>query len=307
MCDKHEIVVEDGVEKIQMNKRDIIRGLAAGTVFLIPPAVSGCSTNPETGRSQLTMGISDSQLTQMAAAAWAEQKKSEPVSNDPRYTRRIADIGGRISTAANRADQPWEYAVFDTDTKNAFVLPGNKVGFYRGMMDFTENDSQLAAIMGHEVGHVSGAHAKERYSQAMLGQIAVAGATMAGAAAMNNRCNDIKKAAEADGRITRQEQINYANCTNSSSRNAQYLYAALGIGYQVGVSLRYSRLHELEADKLGAKYMHNAGYDVMQSVRLWERMAEQGGSRGPEWLSTHPDPSRRAEELHNYIKANGWA
>ena len=81
-----------------------------------------------------------------------------------------------------------------------------------------------------------------------------------------------------------------------------------GAAMQFGVILPYSRRHELEADKLGVDYMHQAGYDVKQSVRLWELMdAQSKGQRPPEFMSTHPDPVRRAEDLRNYINAKGYA
>jgi len=72
----------------------------------------------------------------MAGASWAEMKSKTPTSTDPRYTRRLRNIGNRISKGANRGNQQWDYEVFDSDQKNAFVLPGNRVGFYKGMMDF---------------------------------------------------------------------------------------------------------------------------------------------------------------------------
>ena len=81
----------------------------------------------------------------------------------------------------------------------------------------------------------------------------------------------------------------------------------LGLGVQVGVLLPYSRLQESEADRIGVDYMHAAGYDVNQSVTLWEKMAAQGGARQPAFLSTHPAPEARAQDLRNYIKAKGYA
>jgi Zn-dependent protease with chaperone function len=223
------------------------------------------------------------------------------VSTDPRYTRRLANIGGRISRGANKADEAWDYEVFDTDTKNAFVLPGNRVGFYKGMMDFAETDDQIAAIMGHEVGHVTGRHAAERVSQQLAAQVAVAGGTIIGASRMQKNCRE--KA---------QTQNQYNQCMQSANRNAQLLQGALGMGVTVGILMPYSRKHESQSDLLGAKYMHKAGYDPYQAVKLWEKMAANNPSRQPEFLSTHPDPSRRARDLHNYIKrqeelgSQGW-
>lgn len=283
MCGHHyhdESDVNSDV-KAMLERRHLVQALAAGGALSVAgTSLSGCSTNPETGASQLLL-IGSSQLNRMAAASWADAKSTQPVSRDPRYNSRLQTIGDRVSRGANKHNEQWEYAVFDEDTRNAFVLPGNRVGFYKGMMDFADNDDQIAAVMGHEVGHVTGRHAQERVSQQMAGQIGLTTAAVL-----------------ANGRL---------NPATSSLVNA-----ALGVGYQVGVVLPFSRKHESQSDLLGARYMHNAGYDPYQSVRLWEKMAAEAPSRQPEILSTHPDPARRARDLHNYIKyqetlgSQGW-
>ena len=262
--------------RIKMSRRAIISGLAAGTVVPLTMSQSGCATNPVTGRSQLAF-IGDDQLGQMAISAWNDVKSQTPISRDPRYTSRLESVGSKIAAAANRPNDQWEFVVFDTDDKNAFVMPGGKVGFYRGLMDLTENDSQMAAVLGHEVGHVTGRHAAERMSQGLLAQVAMVGGQIA--------------IAESDIRFK------------------QEAAAVLGLGIQFGVLMPYSRLHELEADKLGVDYMHASGYDVRQSIRLWELMAraDAGRSRPPEFLSTHPSPERRIEELRQYINMRGYA
>lgn len=302
MCthDHQETAVQDTETKNMMERRRLVQALGAGGVLTMAPALSGCATNPETGARQLLL-IGDSQLNQMAAASWAEAKKKTPVSNDPRYTSRLRNIGNRISKGANKQNETWDYTVFDQETKNAFVLPGNRVGFYKGMMDFAESDDQIAAIMGHEVGHVTGRHAAERVSTQMAGQVGVAGLSILGSSQMNKSC-----------RNKSQNQTQYNSCMKTAQRNSQMLNAALGMGFTVGILLPYSRKHESQSDLLGAKYMHKAGYDTYQSVKLWEKMAEANTNRQPEFMSTHPDPARRARDLHNYIKyqeqlgSQGW-
>ncbi len=293
--------VQDKDTRDMLSRRRAIQALAAGGIVTVgSTSLTACTTNPETGRTQAAL-MPESQLNQLAAASWAEAKAKTPVSTDPRYTTRIRNIGTRIARGANRGDQSWDYAVFDTDTKNAFVLPGNRVGFYKGMMDFTDNDDQIAAIMGHEVGHVTGSHARERVSQQLLGQVAVAGGTMIAGSQLSKRC-----------RTSARTQTEYNRCMRSASRNTQLINAAMGMGLAVGVVLPFSRKHELESDKLGALYMKRAGYNPNEAVRLWEKMAENSPRRQPEFLSTHPDPSRRAKELHDYIRAHdalgsqGW-
>lgn len=274
-------------------RRQFLKYVGATGMVAAGGALASCATNAETGRSQfIALSPSEESLSQAAAQSWTDVKAQTPTTNDPRYTGRLRTIGSRVSNGAGRGDQAWDYAVFDQDTKNAFVLPGNRVGFYKGMMDFADNDDQIAAIMGHEVGHVAGAHAQERYSQMMLGQMAIAGGTILAGSQLQKRCK------------REQTQRAYNDCMNSAGRNTQYLQAALGMGFQLGVVLPYGRRQELESDQLGARYMAKAGYNPYEAVRLWEKMgAESSGSRGPEFLSTHPTPERRARELSDYITA----
>ncbi len=249
--------------RINMSRRAIIKGLACGTVV---PIVGGCATL-----------VTDAQLAPLAAEAWAELKTTTPQSSDPRLREVVDRNWTRIARATPKANEPWDVAVFDTDTVNAFVMPGNRVGVYRGMVEFVENEDQLSSVLGHEVGHSVRQHAAQRASQQQsvgallaLGQIAVA----------------------------------------SSERLRPYggsIVALGGAAAQFGVLLPYSRAHESEADRLGVDYMHRAGYDVTQAPRLWELMdANSRGQRPPELMSTHPDPARRARELNTYIRQQGY-
>ena len=263
-----------GAPRIRLSRRALISGLAAGTVL---PIVSACATNPETGRSQFLL-MDDGQIAGMAATAWTDMKAQTPQTSNSALRNRVMNVWNRTARGARRENEQWDVAVFDTDDVNAFVMPGNRVGVYRGMTELTENDDQLASVLGHEVGHVAGKHAAERMSVSMaasaglmVGQIAVA---------QSDTLRDYGGAIGALG----------------------------GAAMQFGVILPYSRNHELEADRLGVDYMHNAGYDVKQSVRLWELMdANSKGQRPPEFMSTHPDPVRRAQELRTYINARGYA
>ncbi len=170
------------------------------------------------------------------------------------------NVGTKIQNAAGRGGEAWEFVVFDTDEKNAFVLPGGRVGCYRGLMQFCDNDSQLAAVLGHETGHVTAHHAAERASQSTLAS------TILGAAGGGD-------------------------------------LGAVGVQYLL--LMPNGRLQESEADRLGVDYMYRAGYDVREAVRLWEKMAAAGGSRSPEFLSTHPSPATRIADIQNYIIAKG--
>jgi len=288
--EKHIDVPEGLVEeapRVNLSRRAIISGLAAGTIV---PFIQGCTTNPVTGANQLILpGFDNATLAAMSSAAWSEMKQQTPQSSDPRLVNRVNDIWQRTAngrTAAlrnvygqNVAYNPndWEIAVFDTDDVNAFVMPGQQVGVFRGITELTESDDQLASVLGHEAGHIDGRHSAARASA----QTAASVAMVAG-------------------------QIAIAN--SESMRQFGPTLAALGgAAVQFGVLLPYSRRHELEADRLGVDYMHEAGYDVAEAPRLWELMAAQSeGQRPPEFMSTHPDPNRRADELRNYINARGY-
>ena len=267
-----------------MPRRKLLQSLAVGGAAA---TVAACSTNPYTDRKQL-VGLAPGDLSGAAASSWAEMKRKIPTSNDPRYTSRLRNIGRRISRVSPFAKQQWEYQVFDKDTKNAFVMPGNRVGFYKGMMDFAESDDAIAGIMGHEVGHVAGAHARERMSMQMATQLAVVGGTVLGGVALSSKCK----------KVPREQQ---RSCSQQAARRTQMLQQALGLGTLLGVVLPYSRQHESESDFLGANYMKKAGYDPYQSVKLWEKMAANSPSRQPTILSTHPDPADRARDLAAYI------
>ncbi len=259
--------------RVHLSRREIIRGLAVGTVF---PIVAGCQTNSETGVNQFLL-VSEGQVAEMAVTAWQEMKKQTPISSNSSLNRRVDRVWGRIAQGANRADQNWEVQVFDTDDVNAFVMPGNKVGVYRGITELTENDDQLASVLGHEVGHVAGQHARERMSLQIAGQLAVVAGVVAA-----SQSDTLKKYGNEIGAIG-------------------------SLGVQFGVLLPYSRAHELQADKLGVDYMYRSGYRVSQAPRLWDLMAKKSeGNRPSEFMSTHPDPVRRAAVLRQYIREKNY-
>lgn len=283
MCEHHGIQAggsavlaqsESGtlVDVAKMDRRDLIRAMATGSLVML---TSACATNPETGRSQFTGLASDQQMASMALQSWQELRQQTPAWNNPRAQARLANVGQQIALAANRPNEPWEFVVFDSDDLNAFVLPGGKVGYYRGLMEISDRDDHIATVVGHEVGHVTGRHSAERFSQSMAAQGLMIGAQL--------------------------------GTTNMDPQTRSAALTALGLGAQVGILLPYSRLQESEADRLGIDYMYRAGYDVRESITFWQRMNERGGSRPPTLLSTHPSPEQRMTDLRNYINTRGYA
>jgi Putative Zn-dependent protease, contains TPR repeats len=250
------------VDVSKMERRALLRGLAGGTLLL----AAGCATNAETGRSQLIL-IDEAQLQQASLQAWAEMRQQTRTWNNTAAQRRLESVGRRIVNAAGRGGQSWEFVLFDSAELNAFVLPGGQVGFYRGLYEICEKDDWMATVLGHEVGHVTGRHAAERYSRDVATQTGL----------------------QVAGQVT----------------NNQLAMAALGLGAQVGIQLPFSREQESEADILGLNYMQAAGYNPREAIPLWQRMS-QSGARQPEFLSTHPDPANRIARMQAYIQQQGW-
>lgn len=263
---------------IEMTRRELVRGLAAGTVVAMTgPALSGCRQNPALGRDQLLF-VSDGQLAALAAGTWRKAVAATPRSRDPRVPR----VGERIVEAARTrfphrglGDHDWEFVVFDDDQVNAWVLPGGKVGFYTGILDIMENEDQVATVMGHEVGHVVGRHAAERFSQRLLAQGALIGVGVA--------------------------------LSQADTGYADEIAAVLGAGVTFGVLLPYSRKHEYEADRLGIDFMMGGGYAPREALRFWDSMARRSDGKGFEFMSTHPSDANRIAAMRQHLGARGAA
>jgi predicted Zn-dependent protease len=274
MCEHHGVKETNAVIRSLegMPRRDIVRGLWAGTMLIGVAGAGGCAD------AAAFFAPSDADLVPLAAQAWAETKAQTPISHDARANARLQSVGSRIASVVQVPGAQWEFVVFDSPEKNAFVLPGGKVGFYKGLMDFTENDDQVAAVLGHEVGHVVARHAALRAGQ----QTATSLLLNTGGALLGST-------------------------VKMSSESLNMVMAAAGAGATVGIMLPFSRQNETDADKLGVDYMNAAGYDVKQAIRLWERMGAAATNRPQEWMSTHPNPETRIQELRSYINARGYA
>lgn len=227
--------------------------------------LTACATSPTGRRTVKFMGAD--QMDAMGVAAYQQIKKDTPISKDQRATAYVNCVANGITRVVGGQ---WEVNLFEDDSANAFALPGGKIGVHTGLLKVAKNQDQLAAVLGHEVGHVIAEHSNERASAGTLAEVGMAVAeTVAGAT--------------GDGK----------------NETAMVL---LGLGTQVGVLLPFSRAHESEADMMGLAYMAKAGFDPHQSVNLWQNMAAQGGN-GPEFLSTHPSHSTRIADLKAGIPA----
>lgn len=228
-----------------------------------------CAVSP-TGRRQLKL-FSEDQMATLGAQSFDTIKQERTVSTDPatiQYVQCVTEALRQVVDPRWRSD--WEVVVFEDRTANAFALPGRKIGVHTGLLRVARTPDQLAAVIGHEIGHVLAGHSNERVSQ--------------------------EYAAQAGMQIA-------ASMTDPNTAMGQTTLAALGLGAEYGVLLPYSRAHESEADQIGVDLMAKAGFDPAQSVALWENMQAASGQQPPEWMSTHPSNQTRIDALEALVPA----
>jgi len=238
--------------------------------------LSACSTST-TGRKQVML-FSESELNQMGAASFEDMKKNIPISEDKAVNGFVQCVAKAITVNVPKSAHQgaWEVVVFDSKQVNAFALPGGKIGVYTGILNVTENQDQLGAIIGHEVGHVIEHHSNERLSANKLSNVGLAVAAVAVGA--------------------------------SDVDNKGLWMAGLGIGLQYGVIMPYSRSHESEADIIGQDLMARSGFDPKASIKLWQNMgnvsAKSGQGAPAEFMSTHPSNETRIKQLTKHLSVS---
>jgi metalloendopeptidase OMA1, mitochondrial len=231
------------------------------TGLLVAAVLAGCQAAPVTGRNQLIV-LPESEDAQMGLQAYQQILSESEISKDPELNRRVETVGRRIAAVTPHPEWDWQFTVLVNDEPNAFALPGGKVGVNTGLFQVAKNDDQLAAVMGHEIAHAIARHGAERMSQQVLMQAGLAGLGIA---------------------------------TDQTTAGLAAQAATLV------VSLPYSRTQEAEADHIGVIYMAKAGYDPRQAVQLWKNFEAFGGESPPEFLSTHPAPGSRIENLERLL------
>ena len=169
------------------------------------------------------------------------------------------------NASSQLAGYEWEFNLIESKEVNAWCMPGGKVAFTPGILPVCKDETGVAVVMGHEVAHAIAKHGNERMSQAMLAQY--------GSVALD------------------------AALANNSAGTRQMAAMAFGLGAQFGALLPFSRKQESEADHLGLVFMAMAGYDPQAAVPFWQRMAEGGGGKPPEFMSTHPSDDTRIANL----------
>jgi predicted Zn-dependent protease len=242
--------------------------------------LTGCVVVPITGRKQLSL-ISDSQLIALSNSNYDQILKESKLSNDVAKINMVKAIGNNIADATEQfmrensmADQiddyGWEFKLIeDNKVANAFCLPGGKIAVYAGILEITKDDDGLATVLAHEIAHAIANHGGERISQMLL--VELGEATLSDALSKN------------------------------PGKTSEIWMLAYGLGTNLGVILPYSRTQELEADRIGLILMAKAGYDPRSAIPFWERMNEKSEFRPLEFLSTHPAPEKRMEDIRKAI------
>ena len=262
-----------------INRRKFLEIFGACSCALM---IASCSTAPITERKQLRL-IPESTLNNQAAQIYEKVKQKTKLSDDKKKLDEIEEIGSRIEEAVsayfasiNKNDPTynfqWEYILVDNDKiKNAWCMPGGKIAVYTGILPITKNKHGLAAVMGHEIAHAVAKHSIERASRALVLNIGTVAADIFSGGAIS--------------RTSRATGVDVA-----------------GMLRTFGIDNPFGRKQETEADYLGLIFSSLAGYDIRESVKVWERMRESyKGQEPPEWMSTHPSSERRIETLKNWI------
>ncbi|MEM1208508.1 MAG: M48 family metallopeptidase [Planctomycetota bacterium] len=248
----------------------LVRRVLLAVLAVAGLASIGCTTNKATGRSHLNL-LSSEQEIAMGTQYADEVKKTQPVIKSGSVPRAVDRIGKKLAALSEEPDLPWEFTVIDDMTVNAFALPGGKIFIYRGLLEDMTNEAQLAAVLGHEIGHVTGEHADRRYQSQVGVGLVVAG---------------VGAAAGFSG-------IEYAE------------YAGVAANAAGGLTIsKWSRDDESEADMLGLRYMTAAGYNPEGMVQLMEILDNASGGGGVEWTATHPLPKTRIDRTSRIIQAD---
>lgn len=241
-------------------------GVAAGcaSVQTTAPGAVGIE------RTQLMSGlVSEGALQQEAAQQYdsmlSQARAQGALDANSAVTRRVQGIARKLIAQVgvfrpDAANWNWQVHVLSVDEVNAWCMPGGKIAVYTGLINrIKPTDAELAAIIGHEIAHALREHAREQVSQQMATNIGLS---------VLSAVTGTQATADLGGALT-----------------------------NVMFTLPNSRTHEIEADRIGVELAARAGYDPRAAITLWQKMGALGGARPPEFLSTHPSPGTRMQDL----------
>ncbi len=262
-----------------MNRRKFLSymGCGCGSILL-----TSCGTAPITERKQLKI-VSEVKLNAQAARIYEKIKEKEKMSSDIKQLNEIKEIGKRMENSISEyfyrtgQEDPtinfeWEYILIDRKkVRNAWCMPGGKIAVYTGILEATKNTDGLAAVMGHEIAHAVAKHSVERASRASLVNA-------------STQLIDIF----SGGKLSEVNRVTGMN--------------TVGLVAQLGILNPFNRKQESEADYLGMIFSSLSGYDIRETVKIWERMRELNkGKEPPEFMSTHPSSTNRIKDLNKKI------
>ena len=259
-----------------MNRRKFLSYIGCGCCGFILPS---CSTAPITERKQLKI-VSEAKLNAQAAQIYEKIKEKEKMSDDIKTLNKIKEIGKKMENSISMyfdkegLEDPttyfdWEYILIDKKkVKNAWCMPGGKIAVYTGMLEVTKNNNGLAAVMGHEIAHAVAKHSVERASRGLL---------------VN----------------TSTQLIDIFSGGKLSTVNRTTGMNTVGMLAQLGIMYPFNRKQESEADYLGMIFSSLSGYDIRETVKIWERMKKLNKGKEPnQFMSTHPSSDTRIKDLN---------
>ena len=260
-----------------MNRRKFLSYIGCGCCGYI---LNSCSTAPITERRQFKI-IPEAKLNAQAAQIYEQVKSKEKLINDSKLDE-IVEIGKKMENSISeyfyksKIDDTtkyfdWEYILIDNKKiKNAWCMPGGKIAVYSGILEVTKNTNGLAAIMGHEIAHAVAKHSVERASRGTVLNV-------------STQVIDIL----SGGKLS---TINRTTGMNT-----------VGLLSQLGIMNPFNRKQESEADYLGLIFSSLSGYDIRETVKIWERMKEfNKGKAPPEFMSTHPSAENRIKKINEW-------
>ncbi len=261
-----------------MNRRKFLSYIGCGCCGIV---LNSCATAPITERRQLKI-IPEAKLNAQAAQIYEKVKEKEKLITDSKTLTEIKEIGKKMENSIGEyfyqtkmndptANFDWEYILIDNKkVRNAWCMPGGKIAVYTGILDVTKNTNGLAAVMGHEIAHAVAKHSVERASRGALLNT-------------GTQLLDIF----TGGKLS---QVNRATGMNT-----------VALLSQLGIMNPFNRKQESEADYLGLIFSSLSGYDIRETVKIWERMKEfNKGKAPPEFMSTHPSADNRIKKINDW-------